>query len=169
MSLQHSATNLLLQLSDVLTQLSDEEYTCSLTVLSGSSLGQHFRHTLEFFTCLIDGKNSGIVNYDLRKRDLTIETERAVALALIEEIINELRKSNNDFPIDFEANYELENDHVTIIKSTYMRELAYNIEHTIHHMALMKIGIEFLNPSVRLPVHFGIASSTVKHQLQRHH
>ena len=43
------------------------------------------------------------------------------------------------------------------------RELVYNIEHAIHHMAIIRIGIENDFPHAHLPDKFGFAYSTIKH------
>ena len=39
----------------------------------------------------------------------------------------------------------------TTISTNYFRELTYNIEHAIHHMAIMKIGVREVAPYVTLP------------------
>jgi hypothetical protein len=51
------------------------------------------------------------------------------------------------------------------IKSNYYREIAYNLEHTIHHMALIRVGVNEVS-LVQLPQEFGMAFSTIKHQQQ---
>jgi hypothetical protein len=43
------------------------------------------------------------------------------------------------------------------------REITYNIEHIVHHMALVKIGIKEVCPYVVMPPEFGIAVSTIKY------
>ena len=50
------------------------------------------------------------------------------------------------------------------IKSSLERELAYNIEHAIHHMAIIKIAIQTVFPNVKLAENFGVAYSTVRYQ-----
>jgi hypothetical protein len=44
------------------------------------------------------------------------------------------------------------------------RELVYNIEHVVHHMALVKIGLKELLPDLDLPDDFGVAVSTIRYQ-----
>ena len=50
------------------------------------------------------------------------------------------------------------------INSSVERELAYNIEHAIHHMAIIKIAVNTVFPRVQLPQNFGVAYSTVRYQ-----
>ena len=57
-----------------------------------------------------------------------------------------------------ENSYELNN-----IPTNYFREIAYNLEHTIHHMALIKIGISEVS-DLELADGYGVASSTIKYR-----
>ena len=50
------------------------------------------------------------------------------------------------------------------IDSTVGRELLYNLEHCIHHLALIKIGLKLVAPQIELPTHFGFARSTILHK-----
>lgn len=163
MSINQSAINLLGQLSFVTNQLSDEEFRKPIGVLSNSSIGQHIRHTLEFFICLMDAKNEGVINYDNRKHDRFIEQEPKLALSVMDSIVEFIERETRDFPLQMEACYDVDKDEVSRVQSNFFRELAYNIEHAIHHMALIKIGVNAMATSVTLPEHFGVASSTVRY------
>jgi hypothetical protein len=48
--------------------------------------------------------------------------------------------------------------------TNYFRELTYNIEHAVHHMAIIKIGIREVANYVTLPADFGIAASTIRYK-----
>jgi uncharacterized damage-inducible protein DinB len=164
MTLSQSSISLLNQLRDIIAQLSNEDYTQPLQVLSGNTIGQHIRHILEFFLCLIDCENSHQINYDLRKHDKYLESDQKLARDIIHSIINFLESTPLDRPIDLHANYSIDEDLEIIVPSSLYREIAYNIEHTIHHMALIKIGVVSLNKNIVLPPNFGVASSTVRYQ-----
>ena len=62
-------------LKGVLLDMSDAVYATPLNVLSDSSIGQHVRHVLEFYLCLLHAQDSGIFNYDARQRDLELQTD----------------------------------------------------------------------------------------------
>ena len=55
--LHTSAKELLTQLSSIIHHCKPEDFAKPLSELSGSTFGQHVRHTLEFFICLFDAKN----------------------------------------------------------------------------------------------------------------
>ena len=164
MMLHSSAKDLLLQLDHIVGQSSEEDFSRPLEELSDSTLGQHVRHTLEFFICLYDAKNESIVNYDKRKHDKLIETDRKLARSVIASIVEFLETNTEDFPVSFEANYTAFDVKNEAMKSSFFRELAYNIEHAIHHMALIKIAVHQSLSYIQLPTNFGVASSTVRYK-----
>ena len=168
MTLHQTADELLNQLKDIIHQLEDGHFSAQVPVLNNSTVGQHIRHTIEFFLCLMDGKRDGSINYDERKHDVFIEQDSKLALQVIESIQEFLNKEPKDFEMKLIANYSHLDDINQEMPSSFFRELAYNIEHTIHHMALLKIAVQQNYSYVKLPDHFGVASSTVRHQ-QAHH
>lgn len=164
MSINHSAINLLEQLRAVIIQLTAEQFKQPIPVLSNSSIGQHVRHTLEFFICLQDAHLHKEINYDERKHDQFIETDVKLAAQLTQSLKQSILRHQQDFSLVMKANYEVDTQDLLAINSTYFRELAYNIEHAIHHMALIKVGIIAAFDEIKLPDHFGVASSTVRYQ-----
>jgi hypothetical protein len=50
-----------------------------------------------------------------------------------------------------------------IVTTTYFREIVYNIEHTIHHLALIKVALIELKLSL-VDNNFGMAYSTIKYK-----
>ncbi len=162
--LHTSVKELLSQLDHIIEECKSEDFSRPLVELSGSTFGQHVRHTLEFFICLFDAKNEKVVNYDNRKHDKLIETDKKLAQSVISSINDFLNLNQEDFEIAFEANYTDVEGKDQSMKSSYFRELAYNIEHAIHHMALMKIAVNQSLTYIELPENFGVASSTVRYR-----
>jgi hypothetical protein len=161
MKLFESTQQTLSELSGIVENLTAQEYVQPVYYLSNSSIGQHVRHTVELFQCLFNGYDSGEVNYDKRKRDLAIETDNQVAAHLLQQIIAQLTKP--DKPITLLANYSSAENDEQVIPTNYFRELAYNLEHTIHHMALIKVGLMEVS-SVKPSAEFGVASSTLRYR-----
>jgi len=150
---------LLEQLQSLTANLTDQQYGEHLPVLSNASVGQHIRHIIEFFVELHKGYKSGLVNYDRRERDYETETSRSVAILKLREISASLGMRNRLLKLegDFGASKELP----CRAKTNYRRELVYNLEHMVHHMALLRIGVNTLS-EIALPESFGVAASTLK-------
>lgn len=159
--LQQSIKKAFLQLETVLEGLGPEQYNLPSRCLFNATIGQHVRHIIELFIELDKGYESGVVNYEKRKRDYRIETDKDVAVALLSNIYNEMLKPNK--PLLLEAGYKEDSDELITMETNYYRELAYNMEHTVHHMALIRIGINELSV-LAVDESFGIASSTVKYR-----
>lgn len=162
------ATELTLQsLLRFLEQIDQPVYAKPLNVFNGSSLGGHTRHIIEFYHCLIKNYNKGIINYDLRERDKNIENDPELAALAVQNIITELNKINLDDQIELHMSYDTHNNTIDTVLSNVKREVVYNLEHTIHHMALIKIGVNTAAPHIELESEFGVAPSTIKfHQNQ---
>jgi hypothetical protein len=163
MQLKDACVSIIEQLEGVVDQMSDSDFQQPSMALSGITVGQHLRHTIEFFLCLEMGYGEGLINYDKRSHDKVIETDRTLSLAALDRIKDFIAKHTGDQPLQLEVGYERHSETTVTINTTYFRELIYNIEHAVHHMALMKIGIREVAPFVKLPADFGIAVSTLRH------
>lgn len=164
MDLKIACNSILDQMSEVINQLNDGDFVEPCKRLNGSTLGQHFRHSIEFFECLEKGYNEGNVCYDNRDHDTNIETSRVLAMEVIRRIKDFISTSSLDQKIILEVSYSAKSNEAAIIESNMAREIVYNIEHVVHHMALVKIGIKELSPDLQLPADFGVAVSTIKYQ-----
>lgn len=161
MQLQLAINNVFVQLTDTLQQLSAEQYKQPSKILFNATIGQHTRHIIELFIELDKGYETGTVNYEKRKRDYLIETDKDFAASLLFEIYNRLNKPDKELIL--ESNYDEHSNEVIAIKSNYYREVIYNLEHTVHHMALIRVGVKEVS-GIELPEGFGVASSTIKYR-----
>ncbi len=152
-------SNILDQIANLLDQLTDVQYVQPIKVLSGSTLGQHIRHILEFLIELDKGYSKGIIDYDQRERNHNLETNKEFTKITILQIKDTLLKPNQDLllQIDFINNAE----YSIPVSTNYFRELVYNLEHAVHHMALIRIGVQAIS-EIELPHEFGVASSTIQ-------
>ncbi len=149
------------QLTTTLQLLKQVHYSQPCEALSQATIGQHTRHIIEMFQCLLVGYETGVVNYEKRKRDHLVETDKDTAVHQLREINEALGKANKNLVM--EASYREDSSELISIHTNFHREVAYNLEHTIHHMALIKVGVLQLTDIV-LPAGFGVASSTTKYR-----
>ncbi|MBV6442625.1 MAG: hypothetical protein EPGJADBJ_04344 [Saprospiraceae bacterium] len=152
----------LFELKELLQNLSEEQYSRPSEILSGASIGQHFRHILEFYYCLIEALETGIVNYDNRKRNKQIETNPSAAKTAIDNIISVLDSGMECTDLTLQGSFGVMGDQVVSIRSSVYRELAYNLEHSIHHQALIKVGLKEQGMECLIGPGFGVAPATVR-------
>lgn len=148
------------ELVSLLNQISNDDFTSPCKGLSNSTIGEHTRHIIEMFQCLENQYENGVVNYDKRNRDYRIQTDTDFALNCIVDIKNQLEKENKKLTlqqiVDCEELY---------IESNYFRELLYNLEHCIHHQALIKVAVLQLE-HLQIDEDFGVARSTIEYRKQ---
>lgn len=159
-ALQQLSVETLGQLREVLARMEQSLYT-TVNVKGNASIGQHVRHTLEFYLCLFDAKES--VNYDLRKRDILIESSPEHANMVLERIINQLGSSIIDKPLRLTTEVN-DGEHQFDLPSSLTRELFYVMEHAVHHMALVRVLIKDQQPDFYLDDSFGVAYSTIAYR-----
>lgn len=161
MQLQQAVRNTFSQLSQSLESITPDQYTVPCDRLGKATIGQHVRHIIEMFQCLEKGYETGLVNYEQRPRDLQIETSKSLALDLLTVIAEGLSKA--DKTLLLEGVYDTGDASAMTFQTNYYREIVYNLEHTIHHMALIRVGLQELAVS-GLPESYGVAPATIKHK-----
>jgi hypothetical protein len=112
------------------------------------------------FQCLENHYETGVVNYDNRERNILIQTDTEFAIQGILIIKNNLNKENKNI----ELQQIIDGEEIRI-QSNYYRELLYNLEHCIHHQALIKVAILKCD-NVVIDANFGVARSTIEYKKQ---
>ncbi|HEX4852351.1 MAG TPA: hypothetical protein VFV08_16155 [Puia sp.] len=161
MQFHDSIQNVFVQLSESVSQLTEAQYKQQSKILFNATIGQHVRHIIELFLCLENGYESGTVNYEKRKRDLRIETDKEFANELLLKVFDCLQKPNKT--LQLESGYDEHSTETIMVNTNYYREIIYNLEHTVHHMALIRVGINEVS-SIVVPDGYGVAWSTIKHR-----
>ena len=155
-----SVKNNLSENIDLLRQLTNEEFTQQNPELSNATIGEHMRHIIELFGCLLENYDYGLINYDDRKRDVLLQTDKNEAIAIIEKYLLEIDKPNKPLSLTHNCFSSIE-----LLQTNYFRELIYNLEHSIHHQALIKVALHSL-PHIKIPSSFGVAPSTLEYRKQ---
>lgn len=162
LSLTNANTTAIDQLCHLLEQLNNANYSQALTVLHNNTIGKHVRHVAEFYQTFLQGLAKGTVNYDNRQRNIRLETDIAFTIEQLTQIKTALQHIDLNKPLQLSVAYT--QDAPQQIPTNPARELAYLIEHTIHHLAILRIAVNTHFSFVNLPNNFGIAHSTVKYQ-----
>lgn len=166
MNIKNASSKVMDQLLVVLHQIKSDDYKENILSLN-ASIGQHIRHILEFYICLFQGIETGIINYDNRDRDIRIENDKEFTINLIKQLKEKINSLDKNPEILLEVKYGDASAKNIELKSNIERELAYNIEHSIHHLAIIKPSIIEHFRYVEIPKHFGIASSTIRYLNQK--
>lgn len=146
---------------DLLRDTPDSVYINTEYPVYTSSIGDHFRHCLEHYQCFLNGVGERSIDYDARKRDRRIASERAYAIDVAGAIVDRLGElSCVGAPLRIKMDCGLgEEEGAVWAQSTVERDLQYLQAHTIHHYALiaMILRVQGREPSES----FGVAPSTL--------
>lgn len=153
-------------LTEFLKNLPPHLFTQGKELLNEATIGQHFRHIIEFYVAIEKGVNTNIISYDDRERNLKIETDIHYAIETINGLISFLIGLKDDKNIILKADYNTEDGQSTLIQTTLFRELAYAHDHTVHHLAIIKIALLEDKESIKMDANFGVAPSTIRYKKQ---
>ncbi|MBT1700447.1 DinB family protein [Fulvivirgaceae bacterium PWU4] len=154
----HSLTEQLCCLRDLLYRLNDEQYTCRSSMLNHATIGQHVRHVIELGQCLILAYQTGVLNYDKRKRDERMENSRSFALQQLNDLFQSINKPEKKLQLQVATS---QGTHT--LETWFHREVFYNTEHAIHHMALIRVALKEMQLDI-VNDNFGVAYATVQHR-----
>jgi uncharacterized damage-inducible protein DinB len=144
-------------------RLGEEQLIRTSDLCPGGTVGAHFRHCLDFYDSFLEGRGSGRVDYNARKRDRSSESVPARAVHRIREIIDGLEaipEQDRDRPLSVRGDGSREGD-AGWFRSTVGRELQFLLSHTIHHFAL--IGFMLRAGGFEVDASFGVAPSTLRY------
>ncbi|GJM35417.1 MAG: hypothetical protein DHS20C18_44180 [Saprospiraceae bacterium] len=164
MNCKEGTKDIIRQIAGLLEQLDNATLLKPLEIFGGSSLGQHFRHILDFYQCLLRGTLTGTVDYAQRERDPKIESDTRHASQAFMGLISEIAKNEDDLSLaiwgDFSSNPAAGRQK---LNSTFGRELMYAYDHAIHHLAMIKIGLQIAFPHQQIEQNLGVSPSTIKY------
>jgi uncharacterized damage-inducible protein DinB len=153
---------LLEQLRALLHDLSDQQYTQRPAGPVESSVGAHVRHCLDHVRALARAIETGTIDYDTRERNTAVESDREAASGEIMALMRSLAALPDAWAgCSLEMSVLLSADEAPVrVSTTIGRELAFVLNHTIHHNAIIGIAVRALGG--RLPERFGYAPSTLR-------
>jgi uncharacterized damage-inducible protein DinB len=145
-------------LRSTIAELPDDLFRAKLAPTSGS-IGEHVRHSIDHaraLLALIDGDD---LTYDARLRGTSVEAHAHVAACEIDRVCSGLEalKGVGERPIRLHLIAEA-GQRPSQLTSTPGREVAFVLQHTIHHCALIALLLE--RRGIATPARFGVAPST---------
>ncbi|CAM3773448.1 DinB family protein [Parendozoicomonas haliclonae] len=128
------------------------------------SAGEQVRHILEHYQMLFGSLTTGVLCYDQRPRNKRLESSLGEALSTLHDITLQLDTlcSEGDKALSLTCAVDGCQQRNATIETTLIRELLFLQNHTIHHMAILKIL--FQEHDKTLPDRFGVAPATLQYQ-----
>lgn len=153
--------SLLTEAARAIAQLTPAEYTGSEVQGISGSIGGHVRHCLDHVLTFERGLETGVVDYDARRRRTAIESDRELGvLSLMSAAMRLARHTDAALTQPLVVRVVLANGGPIVeCRSSVARELAFVISHTIHHAAQIALLAHRVGAS-RLPERFGLAPTT---------
>ena len=150
---------LLDELGAVLLQVAPDTYTARPLPDVSGSVGEHVRHILDHVTAFVSAQPSSVLTYDRRDRGTPVETDPAAALRVILRLISALSDAHTNLEMPVVVDSVLTRGAGPLTTwSTLGRELAFVVNHTIHHQALIAVLLSM--DGAPLSEAFGYAPTT---------
>lgn len=128
------------------------------------NVGRHFRHVYDHFYAVFDGAKSGVVDYNYRRRDALVERDMVLSMEAVDAIVNQCwQLGEQSLPecIDVVSEVDCHQEKNYAFTSNVERELLYLINHSVHHLAYVKLLLK--SEGINLPESIGLAPSTASY------
>src|SRR5690242_6776110 len=147
------------QALDLIQRIDDAAFSTTPEGMAPHRAGSHLRHVLEFYECFLEGLEARRIDYDARRRDEAVATQRCAAGVKIDAIIRAIRTLREDGTVMVRME-DAAGD--AWLASSVSRELQALSSHTIHHFALIAITLRLHGFDV--DPDFGMSPSTLRYQ-----
>ena len=160
---------------EALLSLKRQLSSCTNTLFTQKSkcanypISAHVRHIVEHYQVLLQQFTTGVVCYDKRQRDTTIEQSIDVAITIIDKTISHLNSLSalQNKNLQLQAILCGQTAITAEVRTTLGRELQFVQSHTLHHQAL--IGCILMSEGVKISEDFGVAPATIQHRKTEQH
>jgi uncharacterized damage-inducible protein DinB len=147
------------QLATLLETTVDADYTWRHPSGVSGTVGAHVRHCLDHVHAILERATDTRLTYDRRQRATRTEQDRAYAIEQLHHAVRALSGTGERVEHHLTLDVQVDRDGTTVsVSSSFGRELAFVLQHTIHHQAL--IALLLAERGTALPETFGYAPST---------
>lgn len=148
---------------ELLSRLSDDEYTRVCEPWLKSTIGQHIRHVADMYLALMGAQEEGVADYDVRRRGSRVEKNSDQGREVLQQIslwLDELAQHiDGNQALRIKSEVSLQKSVSVTLESSLLRELVFVGSHTVHHYAVISVIARLQNLNV--DEWFGIAPATV--------
>jgi hypothetical protein len=155
------------QMSVLLERIPEYAYSQPVSLFHGSTVGQHFRHILEFYTCLLEGYEARYIDYSSRKRNDAISEDPQFARHVLKSVEKAISRLDVLQTLEVESEFSDAHSERPAYRSSTGRELQYAFDHAVHHLAIIRMGLEAHFPEIPVDPDLGVAPSTLKHRREQ--
>lgn len=166
MNCREGNQHIIRQMTDLLDTIDNQLYAQPLEVFKGASIGQHFRHILDFYLCLIKGIQQGRVDYASRDRNPMAEMDVRFIQQAFYNVSQMMDRFSEEVPVKVCGDFSIQATQRPELISSIGRELMFAYDHAVHHLAMIKIGIATVAPTLQMDHALGVAPSTIKHRAE---
>jgi len=125
------------------------------------SVGEQFRHCLDFVNTFLKGIAIGQIDYSKRERDQRVEKDRSYAVSKFEASLFQLG-TILDNRLNGAVSVRSEFGSAAWLISSVARELDFVFSHTVHHHAL--IAEKLVGFGISVDASFGVSPSTAEYR-----
>lgn len=163
MDCKHGTLLITSQINTLLDLLDEDTYTQCIPLFHGSTIGEHLRHILEFYICLFEGVGQGTIDYNGRKRNKVLSEQINAAKATLKFINATANQLHEDQGLQILNEFcpDATEDRGQYFSSVG-REMQYAFDHAVHHLAIIRMGIQTSFPHIQVDPELGVAPSTLK-------
>lgn len=148
----------LYQLATLIASTTDEDYAWRHPSGVSGSVGAHVRHCLDHVHALVEADGDRLT-YDARSRGTRAERDRAYAIERLTAAAQVLAAGALRAERQILLDVQVDRDGTLVsVVSSFGRELAFVLQHTIHHQAL--IALLLADRGTVVPATFGLAPAT---------
>lgn len=160
--LTNTSLHIVNQLATAIGDMTQSQYVDSPEE-GASSVGAHTRHVIEFYQALFNTLHADAeLCYDKRQRNLLLETSKDAALREMSKIkgyLSDMPSHDSDIKLSSIVDPGMP---MLSMRTTLQRELFYLLDHTVHHMAMIKMIAA--KHGFMCGQDFGLAQSTKAHE-----
>jgi len=162
--LRNATLETLDQVMEIIDLVSDH-YLAESTI-SSSPIGRHVRHITDHLLAFQSGISSGCIDYNLRRRDTAFEYDPAFAKKTLANFTHWLKSAPLDKQtVTVVSEISVSHSESAKLTSTLDRELMFQINHTLHHVAYIRAIAKSLG--LDIPAYLGVAPATASYLRER--